>query len=172
MQCVELPDEDPKIFKEFKFWLYTGQLSKTFCYPQLKRISEDQSAFPPAAKQMWHDLVDLYIFADRRMVPAIHNTIIEAIINAKQTQNNIRLDFLVPQIYGNLSAEAKLRELMVDYAVASGINYEPLSGKEAEHALSAVNEYLIEAHRKTFPLFESSRKIKVLPSTQRQTYFI
>ena len=172
MQCVELLNEDPKIFKEFKFWLYTGQLSSTFNFGKLERTGDKRVAFPQAVRQMWLDLVDMYIFADRSLGPTIHNTIIEAFINAKQVQSNVSLDFLVPKIYGNLTAGSKLRDLMLDYAVAYGIDYVPLSGKEAGNALTAVNEYLIEAHQKTYPLFESSRKIKVLPSTQPQSYFI
>lgn len=65
-QVVTLDDEDPEIFRKFNAWLYTDVLV------------ED----PGPEVIQWSLLFNLYVFAEKRIIPLLQNAAIDEIIRA------------------------------------------------------------------------------------------
>ncbi len=102
---VTLDDEDPETFKRFNAWLYTGNLM-----------------YDEETMQMieYGRLFELYVFAEKRLIPGLQNACIDAVIHK----------FLVgkafPQIkhtvtlWDNTPNSSPMRKLVVDQFVAKG----------------------------------------------------
>ena len=64
-QVINLRDEDPKVFWAFNEWLYSGTVAH-------QRY---------ATNEKWSALLNLYVFAEKRIVPKFQNALIDAMIN-------------------------------------------------------------------------------------------
>ncbi|KAI4209232.1 MAG: hypothetical protein LQ351_007811 [Letrouitia transgressa] len=73
-QKIYLADETPQTFRLVNFWLYTGILTD----------DEDPEAPTPNPEELlgpsWNELVDVYIFAERKLMPALQDACIELFI--------------------------------------------------------------------------------------------
>ena len=66
---VSLDDEDPEVFSLFMMWLYTGKLTSEGDNTPL--------ALGPA--------LQLYLFAEKRIVPGLQNIVIDRLIQSHYT---------------------------------------------------------------------------------------
>lgn len=94
-QLVTLDDEDPRMFRRFNAWLYTDVL-----------IEDGDTG---AAS--WSSLIDMYVFAEKRIIPHLQNAVIDSIIRLK--------DYTLPASvirYGwtRTAGASPLRKLFVD----------------------------------------------------------
>lgn len=93
---VELPTEDLTVFESFVGWLYTRQLPGA--------ASADISL---------HDLFELWMLADRREVPMLMNTTLDAIRDQWFTHTGT-LSAELHNLYANTTEKSGLRRLVVD----------------------------------------------------------
>lgn len=95
-QVVILDDEDPETFRMFNAWLYTDVLVE----------ETDPLAIP------WGLLFNVYVFAEKRIIPLLQNAAIDAIIRAH------RQEFIPPielrRAWASTAERSPLRKLLVD----------------------------------------------------------
>ncbi len=103
---VTLEDEDYESFQSFMLWLYSGNIFDNDAGETIETVSRKQ-------------LVDCYLLADRRDVPAMQNYIIDTILRKSQAD-----DFLLcgvqRYIWGKTPEKSHLRRLFVDMTVLRG----------------------------------------------------
>lgn len=111
---IELAEESPCIFKYFKDWVYT----RTLPLYLWKKIS-----LVPA-----HDIVSLWIFADRRDIPLLQNGAINWLAKKIMTDAQVPTG-LAPMIWEQTPTESMLRRFMVTvYSTCTEISaFEPES---------------------------------------------
>lgn len=61
---ISLEDEDPEVFRAFNEWIYSTVLS-------YQHYAKDHT---------WSTLLDLYVFAEKRIIPRLQNAVIDAMI--------------------------------------------------------------------------------------------
>lgn len=100
---VTLDDEDPRTFKRFNAWLYTGKLL------------HDEETIENIA---FGRLFELYVFAEKRLIPGLQNACIDAVIYKFLT--------ILPcvahtvKLWENTSDSSPMRKLVVDEFVSYG----------------------------------------------------
>lgn len=117
-QLVEIPKEKPETFKEFQHWLYTVSLSDIFSFPALRNEKNQlDQANEPEISRKWQILFDLYLFADHMSITAIHDDLIDKIIDVHRLQGVVPC-MLIPRLFDSLPAKSPLGECFVDLIVA------------------------------------------------------
>lgn len=102
-QCT-LEDENPTIFAHFFIWMYTSKLlddENVGCAP------EDIS---------WEVLVDIYLFAHRRLARRFRNACIDALILKMDNTHELAPPLLITKAWNNIPAAMDpIRRLFVAY---------------------------------------------------------
>ena len=98
-QVLELPEENPVMFKHFQLYVYTGHfLAKEESEADISRAS----------------LLGLYIFGEMCGIPDLQNAAIDVLIDKQSSQNIIPTDSLL-RVYNNTPEDSSLRRLFVDW---------------------------------------------------------
>lgn len=100
---VTLDDEDPKIFKRFNAWLYTGNL--LYDEETIEKIDYDQ-------------LFETYVFAEKRLIPNLQNACIDAVIHKDMGDEWAPRQEDVTYLWENTSHKSPMRRLLVDEFVS------------------------------------------------------
>ncbi|KAL8919621.1 MAG: hypothetical protein Q9172_004898 [Xanthocarpia lactea] len=103
---VTLKDEDHGTFERFMLWLYFGKVFDNDAGETIETVSGKQ-------------LVDCYLLADRRDVPAMQNYIIDTILRKSQATRSLHCG-LQRYVWGNTPEQSHLRSLFVDSMVLRG----------------------------------------------------
>ncbi|KAG7004696.1 hypothetical protein G7Y79_00024g056460 [Physcia stellaris] len=98
-QKIEMPDEDPEIFKRFQYWLYTGSLL--------------DDTIPGGDILMPSVLADIFIFAEARGIPSLQNAAIDALIDQRYLSPPRLPHRCLHRIYDNTPEDSPLRKLVV-----------------------------------------------------------
>ncbi|KAK3630328.1 hypothetical protein LTR56_017504 [Elasticomyces elasticus] len=118
---VHLPEERVADFGLFLDWLYTGKLTFPEQGDYAKYCDYIEGAMSGVREHdgwRFREILNLYIFADRRGVPALRNDIIDRIAAWREhgwSHMSSYLD-LVNVAYDNLPAQSKLLKYLVDEA--------------------------------------------------------
>ncbi|KAK4895765.1 hypothetical protein LTR27_006247 [Elasticomyces elasticus] len=99
---VQLKDENAKVFEHFVCWIYTGKLP-------------DQ----PAKGNNIDLLCELWLLADRRIVPLLMNQALEGLSEEIYRTSSMPIN-MMPKIYENTVAESGLRRYCI-YAIGRTI---------------------------------------------------
>ncbi|KAL8906876.1 MAG: hypothetical protein Q9171_006091 [Xanthocarpia ochracea] len=103
---VTLKDEDHETFQRFMLWLYFGKVFDNDAGETIETVSPKQ-------------LLDCYILADRRDVPAMQNYIIDTYIRKSQAARLLNFG-LQRYVWGKTPEQSHLRRLFVDIMVLRG----------------------------------------------------
>ena len=102
---VTLEDEDPEVFKRFNEWLYTGKV-----------LYDDETyenvSFTP--------LLDLYVFAERRLMPRLQNACIDALISKNKESPHLPPGLAIQYVWDHTFVSSPMRRLLVDLHVRCG----------------------------------------------------
>ena len=101
-QKIELPEEDPEVVERFQLWLYTKSI--------LDHDETVQNIDYPI-------YVDLYVFAESRLIPKLQNEAINAIIRKGSIDGTISTN---SAIYRKTIDSSPIRRLTVDRTVRLG----------------------------------------------------
>lgn len=104
-QVVTLDDEEPETFRMFNAWLYTDVLV------------EDSD---PLAIS-WSSMFNIYIFAEKRIIPLLQNAAIDAIIRASKKENFPSEE--IRHAWAMTGEKSSLRKLLVDLRLYEGEDY-------------------------------------------------
>ena len=113
-KVINLRDEDPDVFWGFKEWLYSGAVA----YQHYAR------------HETWFALLDLYVFAEKRVIPRFQNALIDAMINV-WGENNTYPDTEIHLAWINTAILSPLHSFLTELYV----RYVPLDecfGQNAE----------------------------------------
>lgn len=102
---VTLDDEEPRIFKRFNAWLYTGNL-----------LYDEETI----EKIHYSRLFEQYIFAAKRLIPGLQNACIDAVIHKFDVDTQLPLIEHTVKLWDNTSESSPMRKLVVDYFAAYG----------------------------------------------------
>ena len=91
-------DETVPVIRMFNLWLYTQKI-----------VGPDGSEDDIKC----HDLIDLYIFAEKRVIPKLQDAAVLAVLRLMETRNRNPLPY-VTQIWKNTAEKSGLRRLFVD----------------------------------------------------------
>ena len=97
-EVIDLRDEDPDVFWGFKEWLYSGAVT-------LKHYKVHHGT--------WSALLDLYVFAEKRIIPRFQNALIDAMINVCE-ENRTFPDTEIHLAWMNTATSSPLRTFLVD----------------------------------------------------------
>ncbi|KAA6410594.1 MAG: 50S ribosomal L17 [Lasallia pustulata] len=97
---VDLADETIPVIRMFNLWLYTQKI-----------VGRDSSEDVIKCQ----DLIDLYIFAEKRVIPKLQDAAILALLKQMQTREKIPIAY-VTRIWENTAEKSGLRRLFVDAA--------------------------------------------------------
>lgn len=108
-KSVHLEDVDASTFRIFMGWLHFGNFSDSS-----GKVGNDL---------YWHDIVKVWVFADKHLIPLLKNEAVDLVLDkiAYQVANDI---FYVPPfyklsyIYDNITPESPLRRLFIDAIVS------------------------------------------------------
>ena len=106
-RVVVLDDEDPGVFAHFVGWLYTGGII-------IEEESQDSGILP-----FLGPFIDLYQFAEKRIIPTLQNEIIDAFIYLFDTKNESFGMLEIRRIWETTTASSKLRTFAIDHHVRS-----------------------------------------------------
>lgn len=129
-----LGDENPEVFARFATWLYTGKVVSK----EEVKASIDNDPFLP--------IIDLYVFAEKRIIPRLQNHIIDAVLRTLEKQVLIISRSVVGRIWKGTMESSKIRAFVLDYYV----RYASLRGPATEYPpefLAAVAKALYELIR-------------------------
>ena len=103
-QTIEMAEDDADVFHCFQYWAYTGVIE------QEPRNHSDIS---------WHTLIDLYIFAEVRCIPALQNTAINVLIRKHESSPRAPIEEY-RYIYENTAEKSPLRKFLATWAAHRG----------------------------------------------------
>ena len=99
---IVMDDEDPELFKRFNSWLYTGNLVRD----------------GDAGCLTWDVVFQTYIFAIKRLIPALQNAIIDAIVRGFLSEPIVVIPLEdIQEAYALTPERDPLRTLLVDLHV-------------------------------------------------------
>jgi len=101
---IWLRNEDPAIFVRFKDWLYTS------------RIMTESEKFKDLS---WTLLIDLYTFAERRGIPNLQNSCINAIVGKRKSGGSIPGQDIITPLWRNDGQVWPLRRLILHIFAAN-----------------------------------------------------
>ncbi len=102
---VTLDDEDREVFERFKIWLYTG------------RLLEDEDSIDDLG---YHELFDLYIFAEKRVIPRLQNACIDLLLTKESLSDLGPTNMGVAKVWDNTPDSSPMRKLILDWFVHRG----------------------------------------------------
>ena len=101
-QCT-LEDENPTVFAHFFIWMYTNKLG-----------DDDIECAPEGMS--WEVLVDIYLFANRRLARRFRNACIDALILKMDNTHELAPPLLIKRIWRDIPAAMDpIRRLFVAY---------------------------------------------------------
>lgn len=100
---IELPEVDIDVFEAFQVWLYTQNLPKNEVVPT--------KVYPE-----WPLLIKLWIFGDGHQIPLLQNSVMDAIIDKVEKDNQIPIKEL-NLAYENTLPGSPLRKAFIDIMV-------------------------------------------------------
>lgn len=103
-QTIEMAEDDADVFHRFQYWAYTGVIE------QEPRNQSDIS---------WHTLIDLYVFAEVRCIPALQNAAIDAVIRKHESSPRAPIEEY-RYIYENTAEKSPLRRFLAKWAAHRG----------------------------------------------------
>ena len=119
-----LTNEDSKIFKRFKYWLYTHRL----CTGDEKAIDLQRSL-----------IVDTYVFAKNRGIPRVQNTYIDAAIKKRKNGGLFPSQEIINPIRTTTDGNICLLRLLLLHQVAAGCDIEAALAKNGSVVPSGVS---------------------------------
>ena len=174
-----MSEEDPDVFQEFRFWLYTGNLSDTFKFSRVPRNDKGEAERDLEGNRKWHALIDLYSFAERRCILSIHDDLINAFMDGNMAENMMTNSFL-HKVFKQTSKSSKLRELLVDHVLLypaptcvwlDDHRFHSESGNETK-------EYLVQILRAALPKIQDLRQnraketVRTFSNMNREKYYL
>ena len=103
-QSIEMPEDDPEVFKYFQLWIYTGSILQT--YETAKDVGK-------------LTLLKLWTFAEALNVTEIQNAAMNLLIDRIEEFGTIPSN-LTPYIYEHTSRSSALRKMIVDVSAHRG----------------------------------------------------
>ena len=103
-QTIEMAEDDADVFHRFQYWAYTGVIERE------PRNPSDIS---------WHTLIDLYVFAEARCIPALQNTAIDVFIRKHESSPRAPIEEY-RYIYENTAEKSPLRKFLAKWAAHRG----------------------------------------------------
>ena len=131
---VVLADDKPEIFSYFYSWLYTGEIKRT---GGTLRYS------------LFEDLLDLYIFAQKRIIPDLQNGAIDRLVPLRPhpfTGSPSRIYRPLFRAWSQLSETTTGRGFTIDYLVANLGMGNRLVAEMPHDLLAAVAKDLQDSH--------------------------
>jgi hypothetical protein len=99
---VVLGDEEPEVFSHFAQWLYTGVL-----------LGEEELRVSDSYTQ----LLDLYLFAEKMIVPSLQNDVIDAMLRLhEESSQTLELEH-IQRLWDDAGPPSKMREFAIDQYV-------------------------------------------------------
>jgi len=102
---VTLDDEDREDFERFNVWLYTGDL-----------LQNEESIVDVEYLQLF----DLYIFAEKRIIPRLQNACIDLVLTKANVADLGPTNMDVARIWDNTPNSSPMRKLILDWFVLRG----------------------------------------------------
>lgn len=101
---ITLDQEDPKVFSRFNAWIYTGGFHR----------QEDHDENRHGIS--FCDILTLYEFADRRLIPSLQNQLIDALIQYFPGDHNLDYDQFISfcSTWREIPERSPLRVFLVD----------------------------------------------------------
>lgn len=104
---IHLANKAPQTFRLVNFWLYTGVLT-----------DDDDIEVPTANPEelpgpSWNELVDVYIFAERKSMPGLQNAYIELFIRRIVKSKSFPQE-IIGRVWQQTSDRSKIQHLIVD----------------------------------------------------------
>ena len=103
-QTIEMAEDDADVFHCFQYWAYTGAIEQE---------PRDHSAIS------WHTLIDLYIFAEVRCIPALQNSAMNVLIRKHESSSRAPIEEY-RYIYENTANSSPLRKFVATWAAHRG----------------------------------------------------
>ena len=130
-QKLELLEDEPKTFKNFLLWVYSGQLvANSKENPQYEDID-------------WRLLTSLYILGDQRQIPQLQNDVMDTLIQLHHRFNYTSVSE-VPTVFGELPATSPLRIYYIDKFVAHASVESDSGWFSPEHSDDYPRDFLLE----------------------------
>lgn len=118
---MTLKNDDPGTFSRFNGWLYTGVL-----------LGEEDMNI----NDSYTPLIDLYLFAERMMMPSLENDVIDAMLRLAE-ESDCSLDSEeIQKLWDGTSPSSKLRKFAVDQRVY-WVNHLDISDRQFPHEFLA-----------------------------------
>ncbi|KAL9045835.1 MAG: hypothetical protein Q9214_001190 [Letrouitia sp. 1 TL-2023] len=111
-RSIHLADEAPQTFRLVNFWLYTGVLT-----------DDDDIEVPTANSEelpgpSWNELVDVYIFAERKSMPGLQDACIELFVRRIVKSTRFPQE-IIRRVWQHTSDRSKMQRLIVDVLTRS-----------------------------------------------------
>jgi len=120
---VTLKNDDPGTFSRFNGWLYTGVL-----------LGEEEMK----VKDSYTPLIDLYLFAEKMMMPSLENDVIDAMLRLAE-ESDCSLDSeQIQKLWDGTGPSSKLRKFAVDQHVYWMSNLDVLGPHHPHEFVTAV----------------------------------
>lgn len=103
-RTVTLWDEKPEVFMRFNAWLYTNVIE----------LEKDP------LKPHWAHLMDLSVFAEKRGIPSLQNSVIDAMITIKSKVESLPPASRIEDVWEKTSETSGLHPFLVDFYVHIG----------------------------------------------------
>lgn len=142
-KTLVLPAADKEPFRVFMRWMYT------------LRLHEPEVAFSMKTGSQTEDIVEAYIFGEKRGIPGLKNAITDMLIEACIKDNIIPCESL-QKIWSSTAAEDGLRKLFLDWLTYYSLKEKWFSDHErypAEFLCQLLNRVI---HPKRRPSFRSN----------------
>ncbi|KAM0799296.1 hypothetical protein BDR22DRAFT_856065 [Usnea florida] len=104
-QTIEMAEDDADVFHCFQYWAYTGVID---------REPRDHSEIS------WRTLIDLYIFAEVRCIPALQNSAMNVLIRKHESSPRAPIEEY-RYIYENTAKSSPLRKFLAMWAAHRGL---------------------------------------------------
>ncbi len=99
---MSLKNDDPGTFSRFNGWLYTGVL-----------LGEEEMNI----NDSYTPLIDLYLFAERMMMPSLENDVIDAMLRLAEEFDCSLDSEEIQKLWDGTSPSSKMREFAIDQYV-------------------------------------------------------
>lgn len=147
---MHLEETDPHVFGIFASWLYT------------QKIQNENGETPECA-----DLIDLWIFGDRYLMPRLQNQALmaldEARIKAKKLSSS-----LYKSIYDGTNSTSHLRLYLIDYCVNSTVDISCQEAYPVQLLVDVINATRAERRGTD----KATRRWDMMPEDLMEDYFV
>ena len=131
---IELPDDDPEVFRVFQYWLFSRRL-----YHEETTLADKQDV--EEVPLSYGHIVNIFLFADRRGIKELANEALDS-LRAKVCQKWEHSADYFQTIYENTLKGSPLRRFVVDYLIVGRAfnNF----GNEEEYVRKFPHEMLVD----------------------------